>query len=74
MIAGAHPRDLLDDEAGGQGVGALTAVFLGDVRRVEPGDDERVVRLGGGSSVGVMPGELEVGKSSVLDASFGDGQ
>ena len=41
----AHPRDLLDDDAGRERVGPHTVVLLGDVRRVEVGGDEGVERL-----------------------------
>ena len=46
---GAHPGDLLHDDGAGDGVGADAAVLLGDVRGVEVGGDERVVRRRSGS-------------------------
>ena len=41
----ADPRDLLDHDAGRHRVGALAAVLLGDVHRVEPGRVQRLQRL-----------------------------
>jgi hypothetical protein len=44
--SGARARDLLDDDHGGERVGALATVFRGDVRGVQPGPGQRVQRLG----------------------------
>ena len=43
--ADVDPGDLLDHDAGGDRVGALAAVGLGDVRGVEAGGGQRLLRL-----------------------------
>jgi hypothetical protein len=45
--ADADPGDLFDHDAAGHRVGAVTAVLLGQVHRVEAGGGERLARLDG---------------------------
>ena len=54
--AAVDPRDLLDHDAGGDRVGALAAVGLGDVGGVEAGRRQRLLRLDGIARLGVHLG------------------